>query len=51
MSRENIEVVQRIYHDTRDEERGTMSPHFTSFKIRPNNFAGSNPGESTYPWN
>jgi hypothetical protein len=44
-------VVMRVYHDTRDEERPNMPPHYSSFEMRPRNFLSTNPGESTYPWN
>ncbi len=44
-------VSQHVYHDTRDEDRGSMTPHYVDYEIRPNNFMDSNPGEDSYPWN
>lgn len=43
-------ISQHVYHDTRDEDRGSMSPHYVRFEARPNNFFDTNPGEDTYPW-
>lgn len=42
-------VTQHVDHDTRDEDRGTMSLHHAGFDIRPRNFVDQNPGEATYP--
>jgi hypothetical protein len=42
-------AVLHIYHDTRDEDRNSMSYHYASLNIRPNNFLDENPGERTYP--
>lgn len=42
-------VAQHVHHDTRDEDRGSMSHHYAGFDIRPRNFVDENPGEPTYP--
>lgn len=42
-------VAQHIYHDTRDEDRGSMSYHEVGPELRPHNFVDENPGESTFP--
>lgn len=42
-------ISLHIYHDTRDEERGSMNWHWVDYKLRPYNLLDSNPGESTWP--
>lgn len=42
-------VAQHVYHDTRDEDRGSMSYHEVGPELRPHNFVDENPGESTFP--
>ncbi len=41
-------AAMHVYHDTRDEDRGSMSAHWVDFDIRPNNFNNQNPGENTF---
>ncbi len=42
-------VVFHAYHDTRDEDRGSMTYHYVSFELRPANFLDENRGEQTFP--
>lgn len=41
--------VNHAHHDTRDEERGSMSYHDVRFQVMPRNFLDQNLGEATYP--
>lgn len=42
-------IVHHNYHDTRDEDRRSMTYHDAGFKLRPMNFLDENPGEDTHP--
>lgn len=42
-------MFQHVYHDTRDEDRRTMTYHHAHADIHPRNFHGENMGERTYP--
>ncbi|HEX9815989.1 MAG TPA: hypothetical protein VGB18_03325, partial [Candidatus Thermoplasmatota archaeon] len=44
-----IWVAYHAYHDTRDEDRGSMSMHYMRFDSKPRNFEDANPGERTFP--
>ncbi len=42
-------LAQHVYHDTRDEDLGSMSYHETGPFLQPRNMFASNPGELTFP--
>lgn len=42
-------IFQHSFHDTRDEDRGSMSYHEEYPFLQPRSFMNSNPGEYTYP--
>lgn len=42
-------LVYRVHHDTRDEDRGSMTYHDVRFDIQSKNFLDRNLGEATYP--
>lgn len=42
-------VVNHVYHETRDEERGSMVYHHAGFTMHPRNLLDENPSESTFP--
>lgn len=42
-------VVNHVFHETRDEERGSMTYHYVDFTLQPRNFVDRNPAEDTFP--
>jgi len=42
-------VANHVYHETRDEERGSMTYHYAGFEMSPRDFVDENPAEETFP--